>query len=113
MSYAGLAMKTKKDGVYLVYTSCRDAMKGKPETERVISKFNDAMVYLRVKLSAGAKCRFSYSVDGIQFSEIDEVFQAEAGRWIGAKIGLFCTRTGQVNDAGFADIDWFRVEPLQ
>ena len=38
---------------------------------------------------------------------------SKTGRWVGAKIGLFCTRTNITNDAGFADIDWFRVEKAQ
>jgi hypothetical protein len=35
------------------------------------------------------------------------------GKWIGAKAGLFCTRSAPVNDSGYADVDWFRVEPLR
>ena len=63
-----------------------------------------------VQVSAGAKCSFSYSEDGKQFAPAGDVFTALPGRWIGAKVGLFCTRTTVTNDAGFADIDWFRVE---
>lgn len=36
--------------------------------------------------------------------------EAREGRWIGAKVGLFFTRPGKFNDAGTADIDWFRFE---
>ena len=32
------------------------------------------------------------------------------GKWVGAKIGMFMSRTKITNDAGFTDIDWFRVE---
>lgn len=31
-------------------------------------------------------------------------------RWIGAKVGFFFVRNGIFNDAGSADIDWFRIE---
>lgn len=109
-SYASLTLKSKKDGIYLVYTVCKDADKGKPESEVVIAKVDDATIYLRVKVTKGAKCRFSYSVDGKQFTEAGEEFQAEVGRWIGAKLGIFCTRETQINDSGYADFDWFRVE---
>ena len=34
----------------------------------------------------------------------------EVGRWKGAKMGLFCTRQTQINDSGYADVDWFRVD---
>jgi beta-xylosidase len=110
-SYANLALKSKKDGVYLVYTICKDAQNGKSETEKEIMKMASAVAYLRVKITRGAKCRFSYSFDGNNFTEAGDEFQAEVGRWIGAKVGLFCTRSSQTNDSGYGDFDWFRIEP--
>ncbi|WP_207423498.1 glycoside hydrolase family 43 protein [Desertivirga brevis] len=114
-SYANLALKSRKDGVYLVYTLGKDAVKGKQEDEKVISKLDNKKlpVYFRVKVTAGAKCRFSYSLDGNQFTEVGDEFQAEVGRWKGAKVGLFATRDAQTNDSGYADFDWFRVEPVK
>lgn len=112
-SYASITLKYKKDGLYLVYTICKDADKGKPENETVISKISDGNIYLRVKVTKGAKCKFSYSLDRKQFIETGEEFQAEVGRWIGAKVGIFCTRETQINDSGYADFDWFRVEQIQ
>ena len=73
-------------------------------------KMAPPVVHLRVKVSQGAKCQFSYSLDGKLFTPVGGIFQAEVGRWIGAKVGLFCTRTTQTNDSGFGDFDWFRVE---
>ena len=109
-SYATLALRSKKDGVYLVYGLCKDAYKGTAENEKSLLKLSGNTVYLRVKVQPGAKCRFAYSLDGNSFTEMDADFQAEVGRWIGAKVGLFCTRVTQINDAGYADVDWFRVE---
>jgi len=109
-SYANLALKSKDDGIYLVYTICKDAESGNTENERVIGKVKEPVIYLRVKVSAGAICRFSYSADGISFADAGE-FRAEVGRWIGAKVGLFCTRETQTNDSGYGDFDWFRIEP--
>lgn len=109
-SYGGLALHYKKDGIYLVSINCKDAIKGRPEKEEVLMKVNDPTIYFRVKMTAGAKCRFSYSFDGQKFTDAGEELQAEVGRWIGAKVGVFCTRTTQINDSGYADFDWFRVE---
>ncbi len=111
-SYANLALKSKKDGIYLVSTLAKDAVKGKAEIETPIMKMATPLVYLRVKITAGAKCQFSYSLDGKMFADAGTIFQAEAARWKGAKVGLFCTRTSQTNDSGYADFDWFRVEPV-
>lgn len=112
LSYAGLALKSTKEGLWLVHLSCPEADKGKAEKETRITKLaNGATVYLRVNVSKGGQCRFSYSLDGKQFTEAGDVFKAEVGRWIGAKVGIFCTRDTQTNDSGYADFDWFRIEP--
>jgi beta-xylosidase len=111
-SYANIAVKSKKDGLYLVFDYCKDAVKGKAEDEKVITKLSNPTVWLRVKVSAGAKCDFSYSTDGQNFVDAGTQLQAEVGRWIGAKVGLFCIRETQINDSGYADVDWFRVSAL-
>jgi beta-xylosidase len=108
-SYASLSLKSKNDGVYLVYSIAKDAIKGNPETESVIGKSGNEIT-LRVTVKKNAVCKFSYSTDGKNFSELKESFQAEAGQWIGAKVGVFCTRQDQINDSGYADFDWFRIE---
>lgn len=111
-SYANIAIESKKDGNYLVYTLCKDAEKGKAETETFLGKATNNTVYFRVKVNLGGKCRFSYSYDGQNFTEAGDEFTAEVGRWIGAKVGLFCTRQTQTNDSGWAGVDWFRVEKI-
>jgi beta-xylosidase len=113
LSYANLAVKSRKDGLYLVYSVCKNAGKGNKEQEKVIEKLKTNTVFIRVKVANGAKCSFSYSLNGGQFTDIKEAFQAEVGQWIGAKMGIFCTRTSQINDSGYADFDWFRVEPIK
>ena len=112
MSYADLALKKKDGKLYLVYGVCENAEKGKSENEKVISEVKNGMIYLRVNVTKGAQCQFSYSFDGNNFQNIDEQFQAREGRWIGAKVGLFCIRDSETNDSGFADFDWFRVQQI-
>ena len=68
------------------------------------------IIYLRVAVSKGARCQFSYSLNGHSFIAAGAPFQAEVGRWIGSKVGLFCTRETTTNDSGWAEFDWFRVE---
>ena len=114
-SYAGLALKSKKDGIYLVHTLGMDAEKGKNEKETVVMKMAGTAptAYFRVQVTTGGKCQFGYSLDGSSFTKVGDAFTAEVGRWKGAKVGLFCTREAVINDSGFADVDWFRVEPLK
>ncbi len=112
-SYANLALKSKKDGNILVYTVAKEAVKGQLESEKVIVKVTDPAIYFRVKVTKGAVCQFSYSLDGQKFMNAGDPFQAEVARWKGSKVGLFCTRETQTNDSGYADFDWFRVEPVE
>jgi beta-xylosidase len=110
-SYASIAVKSKKDGLYLVQAVCKDADKATKEDENEIAKLTSPSVYLRVKIGKDAVCTFSYSTDGANFIATGEKFNAEPGRWIGAKVGLFCVRDTRINDSGYADFDWFRVTP--
>ncbi len=65
-------------------------------------------VYLRVKVAKGAVCTFAYSLDGKKYTAAGEPFTARQGKWIGAKVGLFCVTPNDGN-RGWADVDWFRV----
>lgn len=110
--YAYLSVVRKKEGNYLSFSICRNADKGKPETVQDSKKLENADIYFRVVVQKGGICEFSYSANGNDFEKIGEKLTAKPGRWVGAKVGLFCTRTGRTNDSGFADVDWFRVAPL-
>ena len=109
-SYAGIAVKSTSSGLSLVTFSAKNANKGKTETEKNIIPLKQDEVYFRVKVTKGAVCQFSYSLDGRLFTPAGDLFTAEEGQWIGAKAGIFAVRNTQINDAGYADFDWFRVE---
>ena len=70
-------------------------------------------VYLQVKVAEGGQCRFGYSLDGKKFTEFGKAFSAREGKWIGAKVGIFCSRQERMNDGGFADVDWFRIDNIK
>lgn len=109
-SYAAMYLRSGKSKTELVYATCIKASDGKPESERVLGEFKPGSdVYLRVKVNQGGKCEFAFSEDGQHYQSTGAIFQAEVGRWIGAKVGLFCTREARTNDSGYADYDWFRV----
>lgn len=66
-------------------------------------------IYIRVHVDKGAYCRFSYSLDGKEFTEAGTLFKARQGKWIGAKVGMFSV-TPHGKERGWVDVDWFRVE---
>ncbi len=107
-SYIGITNRGGK--FYLSQAIAKDADKGSPETERPSQVLNSNEIYLNVSCAEKAVCSFKYSSDGKVFRPIGEPFTAREGRWIGAKVGLFFTRPGKFNDAGSADVDWFRFE---
>jgi beta-xylosidase len=64
-----------------------------------------ARVWLRVNVEEGAKCMFSFSTDGENYSRLGDTFKATPGRWIGAKVGLISLGT-----ASYAEFDSFHIE---
>lgn len=110
-SYARVFLDSRKDGIYLMYGVCDKADKGSKEEIKEISKLNGNEVSFRVTVRQGGKCTFAYSEDGSVFKEAGP-FQATEGQWIGAKLGIFCTRDSKINDSGYADFDWFRISAL-
>ena len=67
-------------------------------------------VWLRVEVSKTQECRFYISRDGKTYAATGASFQAVEGEWIGAKVGLFCTRKPvRINDSGYMDIDYFEI----
>lgn len=110
--YQYISLK-KLDGKLLVsVVQCKNARTGGKEQELFTEEFQGAEIYFRIKVEKGAVCKFSFSNNGSTFKEAGYAFTAKPGRWIGAKIGFFALREGITNDAGTADIDWFRVEKL-
>ena len=89
---------------------CKQADKGGKEELSLPGPVATSTIFFRVQVRKGAECSFSYSTDGAGFIQTNSSFKAVQGRWIGAKIGLYALRNGVINDAGSADIDWFRIE---
>jgi beta-xylosidase len=76
-------------------------------TEKVLGNAPVRPVKLRVEVGDGGGCLFSYDA-GDGFKSVPEKFQACKAAWIGAKVGIYCTRAGDKVPAGHADFDYFR-----
>ena len=111
LDYASLSLCRKSGETVLIWSTCRGADRNQPEQTEEKVRIQNSVIYLRVEVRAQAVCQFSYSVDGGHFTEVGEPFRARPGRWTGAELGLFCTRTQPSNDSGFAEFDWFRISP--
>ncbi len=109
-NYASVFLEKIKEGIRIGFSMCNDADKGKPEMTISGDMVQNGLVYFRVTVQPGAICTLSYSEDGITFNPLGEKLKAKPGKWVGAKVGPFCTTVSGGNDAGFADVDWFRVQ---
>ena len=76
----------------------------------MLGGFPGGPVRLRVAISDGGICKFSYAIDD-HFEAAPESFQATAGSWIGAKVGIYSLRRDSNQSAGNADFKYFRVLP--
>jgi beta-xylosidase len=111
-SYASIGLRNTASGLVVEQTACADARDPAPKI--VVSNpvpLVGNTVYLRANVTPGAQVSFSYSVDGDHFEPLGQSFQATAGRWVGARIGLFALGTGAGGERGSADYDWFRFTP--
>lgn len=120
-NYGYLAAVKKGEDFVLRQVTCKDAEQGGPEeTEDVATlpatriygaglRANYELdIYMRVEVSKGGICRFSYSTDGKRYTRTDITFTAREGKWIGAKVGLFSTAPHD-KQRGWVDADWFRI----
>jgi beta-xylosidase len=67
-----------------------------------------APVTLRVRMTDGGTCMFAYMDGGVERT-IGPAFAAREGKWIGAKVGLFCAAdSNSTATNAHADFDYFR-----
>jgi beta-xylosidase len=110
MDYGAVSLIRSNSKLEVRSILCKQADKSGKEEVIESKSVDTSTVYLRIQVSKNAECSFSFSSDGTSFSNIGKSFTARPGRWIGAKIGFYALRNGTINDAGSADIDWFRIE---
>lgn len=107
--YHYLSVRKSDDRLLLRVAGCTDADRGSQEVELWSQELMGNRLWFRLDTDAGAVCRFSYSTDGENFSDVAEQFIAREGMWIGAKVGFFALRDGFINDAGSIDLNGFRI----
>lgn len=122
LDYGHISVTRKGEMALVRAASCHDADKGTAETVQTLAELPLTKVesgatpkytvelWLRVEADGNGLCRFYYSTDGGTFLPAGNVFQAREGRWIGAKVGFFCTSIGTGKDRGWIDIDFIRFE---
>ena len=109
-SYAAIELLNSGNGLQLNYVTCNDADKKSPEIRLPVLTNAPSTIYFRIKMDVGAFASFSYSLDGLNFQNINAKFKATPGVWVGAKIGFYCTSNKVTNDAGYLEIQSFNTQ---
>ncbi|MEJ5260675.1 MAG: glycoside hydrolase 43 family protein [Anaerohalosphaeraceae bacterium] len=109
--YSALELAVKDRSLVLRLVVCMQAEQGGREGLAAEIPLQTDTVILRVQVTApNALCQFSYSLDGKEFISVGRPFPAKAGRWVGAKVGLYCVSQAGSRAGGYLDADWFRIE---
>lgn len=108
-SYAWIGLRQTPAGLRIVQGTNLDAAKGGVEVDAASDATIDQRLFLRVSVDRDARCRFAFSVDGGLYSHFGDEFPATAGRWVGAKVGLFAACPPDRAASGHVDFGFFHV----
>jgi hypothetical protein len=78
--------------------------------DEVVRNFSGHSLKLRIEVAAGGLCTFSFAEEN-DFVAAPGTFQATAGHWIGAKVGIYALKRDPKNPGGHADFKYFRFLP--
>ena len=101
-THAALAIRHADGKNQIVY--CNN---GRDEVIRTIPGHS---LKLRVEVTAGSLCAFSFAEEN-DFVAVPGTFQATAGYWIGAKVGIYALKREPGDSPGHADFKYFRFLP--
>jgi beta-xylosidase len=76
--------------------------------ERVLGEAPRAEVKLQLVVHDGGRCDFRILNGHDEARTLFEGFQARKGKWIGAKLGIYCIAPKDRATGGHADFDYFR-----
>jgi beta-xylosidase len=110
--YASLSLRKQNDGTEVWWQECANADKGQPEKTALLGKLKGEVAYMRIVMHGDQSFEMGYSEDGWNFTDAGKRVVSKPGMWVGAKMGMYFIRKNITNDAGYADVDWWHVEPL-
>ena len=120
--YSAICIEHTEEGFRFVLVTCEEADKGgaerrvalaeAPEETKTYGTFvRDVCgpVLLRVAIRRNGSLRYSYSIDGKNFTDAGAECKAREGRWVGARVGVFIENP-EGKGRGWTDIDYFKTE---
>lgn len=109
--FASLALVARGAQNYLKITTGWNSDKGIIDysEELLPQPFKAEALILRVRVNTDGICRFSWSSDGQAWQTIAPDFAAAAGKWIGAKVGIYALSAADHQAKGTACFRYFRM----
>jgi beta-xylosidase len=112
LDYAWIGARQQRGRSELVLATCSDARGGCRENVQTLARTGRREVSLRLTIRQGALAQFAYSFDGKIFKPAGGIFQAQPGRWVGARVGVFAAGL-DASSTGYADFDGFVVTAVE
>jgi len=106
---AGLAVLGLSTAALVLIRGDRKNMLGlRLDDQLVMSKeWQETDITMVLNFGTGGFCQFGWMENG-QVFWFGTAFQAREGKWIGARVGLFCSAHGPLPLEGHTDFDYFR-----
>lgn len=99
-AHAALAVRRTGANVNVIYRS--------GETCELLGEVTGPELRLAIEVADGGRCTFAWQTPTGQWLKAATGFQAQPGKWIGAKVGIYCRSAPGKPSAGFGDFDYFR-----
>jgi len=100
--YAALVVRHTRQGNQIIFKTCAG--------EQIVQATAPMRLRFRVEVADGGRCRFGFDDAAGNAVWLPEFFQARAGVWIGAKLGIFSNRPA-TESGGHTDFNFFRFLP--
>jgi beta-xylosidase len=113
LDYAGISLQKAGEQLIISQPVCVQADKGSfPEIAEKITLQAVNDIWLKTTIKEG-KASWMYSLNGTDYTAIGSTFSLREGKWVGAKVALYCTRTQPTGMPGFVNLDWVKISTVE
>jgi beta-xylosidase len=109
-NYGDLRISREGERLKIEFLTRYQAERGGIEQVLSTADIDAGVVFLKLAVSKGALCTFSFSENGDSYIIMGRDFKAQKLLWVGSSIGVYCVTAAMQSSGGHIDIDWFDVD---